>query len=110
MAALTVAILLLLSWRLVSFGDLNLLLTVFWFLWPDLVPFVPIGMLMRGRREWPSWGSLLYNTTHTFLVWLPVFLLWSLSIGRIEWPLLAWAGHISMDRTVGYYLREMKPP
>lgn len=50
-------------------------------------------------------GPMLYNLTHTFLVWLGVFLLWSLLAGGIEWPLLGWAGHIAVDRAFGYYLR-----
>ena len=92
-------------WRLLILGDLDLLQTLFWFLFPDLAAFIPIGLAMRGGGNWPSWGASLYNTFHTFLVWLPVFAGISLLLGTIAWPLLARAGHITMDRAAGYYLR-----
>jgi hypothetical protein len=96
---------LLIYWRLLLVGDLNLPLTIFWFLFPDLVAFIPIAAFLRRSREWPPWGPALYNVAHTFAVWLPVIALWSVLQGRIEWPLLAWAGHITLDRAVGYTLR-----
>lgn len=34
---------------------------LFWFLLPDLVAFLPIGLAMRGRGDWPTWGPSLYN-------------------------------------------------
>ena len=92
-------------WRLFVVKDLNLLATVFWIVFPDLASFIPIGLAMRGAKEWPHWGPGLYNFFHTLLVWIPVFAIWSMSSGAIQWPLLGWAGHITADRSVGYYLR-----
>ncbi len=92
-------------WRLFVVKDLNLLSTVFWIVLPDLASFIPIGLAMRGAKEWPHWGPGLYNFFHTLLVWIPVFAIWSMSSGAIQWPLLGWAGHITADRSVGYYLR-----
>jgi hypothetical protein len=40
-------------------------LVVFWFVLPDLVAFLPIGLALRRRREWPTWGAPLYNLMHT---------------------------------------------
>ncbi len=59
---------------------------------------------MAGR------GPSLYNVFHTFFVWAPVFGLWALFAGAIPWPLLGWAGHISADRALGYYLRARGSP
>lgn len=92
-------------WRLFVAKDLNLAAAIFWILWPDLASFIPIGLSARGSKEWPRWGSLVYNVFHTFLVWIPVFTVWSLAAGTVQWPLLGWAGHITADRSVGYYLR-----
>lgn len=113
MAAAAVAVLVaLFYWRWATVGDLNVALTVFWLVWPDLLPFVPIVAvaLARGSREWPPWGPALYNLTHTFLVWLGVFLIWSFLVGGIEWPLLGWAGHVAADRAFGFYLRARAGP
>src|SRR5437773_12574741 len=92
-------------WRLFVVKDLNLLGTVFWIIFPDLASFIPIGLSMRGAKEWPRWGPGLYNLFHTLLVWIPVFAIWSILSGAVQWPLLGWAGHITADRSVGYYLR-----
>ena len=92
-------------WRLFVVKDLNLLPTIFWIIFPDIVSFIPIGVAMRGAKEWPRWGPELYNFFHTFLVWIPVFGIWSILSGGVQWPLLGWAGHITADRSVGYYLR-----
>ena len=106
MAGATITILALLFYgRLAVAGDLDVLATIFWFLWPDLAAFIPIGLASLRRRRWPGWGSHLYNVFHTFLVWAAVFLVWSAWIGGIAWPLLGWAAHIAMDRTFGYHLR-----
>ena len=53
----------------------------------------------------PRWGSGLYNFFHRLLVWIPIFAVWSILSGAIQWPLLGWAGHITADRSVGCYLR-----
>ena len=95
-------------WRLFVVKDLNLLGTVFWIIFPDLASFIPIGLAMRGAKEWPSWGPVVYNLFHTLLVWIPVFAIWSILSGAVQWPLLGWAGHITADRSVGYYLRASK--
>ncbi len=92
-------------WRLVVVGDLDPWLTLFWIAWPDLAAFLHCPIESR-QGSWPRGCVLLHNTTHTFLVWLPVFLVWSLWIGGVERPLLGWAGHIGADRALGYYLRE----
>ena len=92
-------------WRLFVVKDLNLLVTVFWVVFPDLGSFIPIGLAVRGGKEWSRWGPGLYNFFHTFLVWIPVFAIWSIMSGALRWPLLGWAGHITGDRSVGYYLR-----
>ena len=92
-------------WRLFVVNDLNLLTTVFWIVFPDLGSFIPIGLAMREAKEWPRWGPSLYNFFHTFLVWIPVFAVWSILSGGVQWPLLGWAGHITADRPVRYYLR-----
>ena len=92
-------------WRLFIVKDLNLLSTVFWIIFPDLASFIPIGLAMRGAKEWPHWGSGLYSFLHTFLVWIPIFAIWSIFSGAVQWPILGWAGHITADRSVGYYLR-----
>ncbi len=91
--------------RAITVRDVDWAWTGFWFLWPDLVAFVPIGVAARGGAGWPSWGSALYDILHTFLLWLPAFLAAWLWLGTPWWPLLGWAVHITMDRTVGYYLR-----
>ncbi len=92
-------------WRLFVVKDLNLLETIFWIIFPDLASFIPIGLAARGAKEWPRWGPTLYNFFHTLLVWIPVVAIWSILSGAVQWPLLGWAGHITADRSVGYYLR-----
>jgi len=92
-------------WRLFVVKDLNLLATVFWIVFPDLASFIPIGLAARGAKEWPRRGPALYNFFHTLLVWIPILAIWSVLSGAIQWPLLGWAGHITADRSVGYYLR-----
>ena len=92
-------------WRALVTRDLNIPATIFWLAWPDVASFVPIGLATRGTRAWPSWGPTLYNIVHTFLVWILIFTAWSISTNNIQWPLLGWAGHITADRSVGYYLR-----
>jgi len=83
----------------------SIALTVFWFVWPDLGAFLPIGLAVRGGKPWPGWGPSLYNGLHTFLVWAGVFVVWSVAAGSVPWPLLGWAAHIAMDRASGFYLR-----
>ncbi len=106
MLLITVVLLVVLFyWRLFLVKDLSPLATVFWIIFPDLASFIPIGLAMRGAKEWPRWGPGLYNFLHTLLVWIPVFAVWTILSGAVQWPLLGWAGHITADRSVGYYLR-----
>jgi hypothetical protein len=106
MAGATVALLILLFvWRGFVVRDLDIPVTIFWILWPDLLAFIPIGIAMRGSSRWPAWGPFVYNIGHSFVPWLGVFLVWSALTGGIVWPLLGWAGHITADRAFGYYLR-----
>ncbi|HZY94261.1 MAG TPA: hypothetical protein VFE98_05280 [Candidatus Bathyarchaeia archaeon] len=100
-----VIVVVLFYWRLFVTRDLNVYLTLFWLVWPDLASFIPIGLAARGSKNWPRWGSTLYNSVHTFPVWILVFTAWSLITGSIQWPLLGWAAYITLDRSAGYYLR-----
>jgi hypothetical protein len=103
-AAATVAILAYLVYRWLYLGGLDWPSTVFWILFPDLVAFIPIGLSSR-RKEWPAWGSYLYDVSHTLLVWGLAFgALW-LVFGTPYLPILGWLGHITADRAVGYGLR-----
>jgi len=108
-AVATASILLLLFvwrlWILRSLSSVDLLLVLFWAAWPDVLAFVPIGLQARRSRTWPKWGPALYNAGHSLLVWAAVFGLWSVLERAVPWPLLAWAGHITADRAVGYHLR-----
>jgi hypothetical protein len=102
----------LLGWRWLVVRDLPLTaigLAVFWFLWPDVAAFVPIGLATRGGGRWPRWGPALYNSVHTFLTWGAVLVTWSVAVGAIQWPLLGWAAHLAMDRAAGFYLRAPSP-
>jgi hypothetical protein len=106
MLLVTIAIVLILFyWRLFVVKDLNVYLAIFWIVWPDLGSFIPIGLATRVAKDWPRWGASLYNLLHTLLLPIPVLAVWSVLAGSIQWPLLGWIGHITMDRAVGYYLR-----
>ena len=98
-AAATVTILAYLIYRWLRLGGLDWPWTIFWILFPDLVAFIPIGLSSK-RREWPAWGSYLYNSFHSALVWGLAFgALW-LVLGVPYWPILGWLGHIAADRAV----------
>ena len=102
-AAVTAAILAYLIYRWLYLGGLDWASTVFWVLFPDLVAFIPIGLSSK-RKEWPAWGSYLYNVFHTLLVWgLAFSALWF--FGITYWPIFGWLGHITADRAAGYGLR-----
>lgn len=88
-----------------SVGGIDILQTVFWLLWPDLLAFIPIGLANKGSRQWPVWGPWIYNTGHSLLTWGAVIVLWSSLTGALQWPLLGWAAHITADRALGFYLR-----
>jgi hypothetical protein len=103
-AAATAAVLAYLVYRWLYQGGLDWPSTVLWIAFPDLVAFVPIGLSAR-RREWPWWGSYLYDSAHSALPWGLAFgALW-LFLGAPYWPLLGWLGHIAADRAAGYGLR-----
>jgi len=103
-AAATAAILGYLVYKWLHLGGLDWPSTVIWILFPDLVAFIPIGLSSK-RREWPSWGSYLYDTFHSAVVWGLAFGAFWLLLGSPYWPILGWLGHISADRAVGYGLR-----
>lgn len=93
-----------LLWRSFYVGGVDWLQVIFWVVFPDLVSFLAIGLSSK-KREWPSWGSNVYNSFHTILLWGAAFAAsWAVS-GAVYWPILGWLGHISVDRAVGYALR-----
>jgi|SRR5450759_576941 hypothetical protein len=103
-AAVTAAILAYLVYRWLYLGGLDWASTVFWIVFPDLSAFIPIGLSSK-RKEWPAWGSYLYNISHTVLAWgLASVAVWFV-LGTPYWPILGWLGHITADRAVGYGLR-----
>lgn len=103
-AAATATILAYLVYRWLYLGGLDWAMTAFWLVFPDLVAFIPIGLSSR-RKEWPAWGSYLYNSSHTVLGWGLVFAVLWLVLGAPYWPVFGWLGHITLDRGVGYGLR-----
>lgn len=103
-AAASVTIFAYLAWRAIYVGGIDWLQFTFWLIFPDLLPFAGIGLSSK-KREWPAWGSGLYNLFHTFLLWGAVFAASWAALGTIYWPLFGWLGHITLDRTVGYALR-----
>jgi len=93
-----------LLWRSLYVGGVDWLQVIFWVAFPDLVSFLAIGLSSK-RREWPSWGSSVYNSFHTILVWGAAFAASWVASGAIYWPLFGWLGHITVDRASGYALR-----
>jgi len=93
-----------LLWRSLFVGGVDWLQVVFWVAFPDLVSFLAIGLSSK-RREWPSWGSSVYNSFHTILVWGAAFAVSWIAFGAVYWPLFGWLGHITVDRASGYALR-----
>src|SRR5260370_40939420 len=70
MLLITIALLVVLFyWRLFVVKDLNLLVTVFWVVFPDLRPFIPLALAVRGGKESPRLGPGPSNFFPTFLVW-----------------------------------------
>ena len=109
-ALITVSILIFLAWRYIySSGSVSILEIAFWAIFPDLVAFAAIGAASK-KGVWPTWGSYVYNVSHTILVWAAVFAVTWVVLGSPHWELLGWLGHISADRAVGYGLRETKKP
>jgi hypothetical protein len=93
-----------LLWRSFYAGGIDWLQVAFWAIFPDLAAFLPIGLSSKSR-EWPSWGSGVYNSFHTYLTWGTVFVVSWAAFGAVYWPLFGWLGHITVDRAVGYGLR-----
>jgi len=96
------------GWRMVVLRDFpveDVLFFVLWFLLPDIVAFVPIGLSRSPSGSWPTWGAPIYNLMHSLLIWAALLFMLLLVTGGIQWPLLGWAAHITMDRTTGYHLR-----
>ena len=92
-----------LLYRWLYSGGLDWPSTVFWIIFPDLVAFIPIGL--SKKREWPRWGSYLYNAVHTVLTWGVVFAVLWLVFGTPYWPILGWLVHVATDRAMGFGLR-----
>jgi len=93
----------------ITWVDLTAL--IFFAILPDLAPFVPIGLYSSKGLEkgaWPSWGSALYNTFHTILLWALVFAISWVVLKSLYLPLFGWLLHITLDRSAGSTLRASK--
>ena len=101
---ITLAVLGYLIWRAQNLGGVDILQTVGWILFPDVVAFVPIGV-SGSRQGWPSWGAYLYNSVHNLLLWGAVYAASWILLQTPYWPLLGWLGHITADRALGFGLR-----
>ena len=86
-----------------AIGKLDITLLILFGVLPDLV-FLPMLPFLKNKN-WPSWGSKLYNLFHSLATFFIIFTLSWITLGSIFWPLLGWALHITIDRTVGYTLR-----
>jgi hypothetical protein len=95
-----------LIWRALIVKDLNIFQTIFFAIMPDLV-FIPIIIKMK-RRNWPSWGSSLYNIFHNWGLFVVLLILFWFVLGEFPWPILGLALHITLDRIFGYNLRSKK--
>ncbi len=104
---LTLSVLGYLIWRAQNLGGVDIIQTVGWILFPDVVAFVPIG-LSSSRQAWPPWGVHLYNLFHNLLLWGLVFALAWIFLQTPYWPLFGWLGHITADRALGYGLRDTR--
>jgi len=103
-AAVTLAVVAYIAYRATHSGGLALVPTAVWFVLPDIVAFVPIGLSSK-RREWPAWGAYLYDAAHTLLVWGLAFAISWVALGGPYWPILGWLAHITADRASGFGLR-----
>ena len=104
--AICIAIVGYLVWRGLFAGGVDVLQTILWVLFPDLVAFIPIGVSSK-RREWPTWGAYLYDSVHNVIAWGLVFIVAWIVFRVPSWPLFGWLGRITVDRTVGYGLRKL---
>ena len=75
---------------------------------PDLLSFGPHFLLSLFAESWgfggrtalaniPGYIFLLYNITHSFVVFLVVFLLMYVFARKVYWPLAGWGLHIAID-------------
>ena len=71
-AVVSASVLAFLAWRALDAGGMDWLQVAFWALFPDLVAFTGIGLSSR-RREWPPWGSNLYNLFTPYCCGRPAF-------------------------------------
>ena len=85
---------------------------------PDLFSFGPFFLTRLLRGLWPLvrpeldiipfYVSILYNYTHSLIIFLAIFVgvaLWR--VGRVWWPLGAWGLHILID--IGTHTDEFFP-
>ncbi len=109
-AVLCIGLLMALHWRALN-GGLDLGLTLLFLLLPD-APFLAIlPALKRNGKDagqWPEWAAAAYNVTHSYVTWmLMVGLAWHVT-SIPWWPLLGAFLHVSIDRAIGFSLREAK--
>lgn len=76
---------------------------------PDLFSFGPFfvtrlisGLWSSGGRpalaSIPPYVSIIYNYTHSVVIWLIIFVLLVIWLkGRVWWPMFAWLVHILID-------------
>jgi hypothetical protein len=103
-AVVSLAIIAYLIWRAFFAGGLDVIQTIFWVLFPDLIAFIPMAFSPR-RRKWPTWGVYLYDAVHNVIAWGIAFSAIWLIARSPDWALFGWLGHITIDRSLGYGLR-----
>ena len=107
---ISVVVLAYLIWNFKSgIGWSELTILIFFAILPDLFAFIPIGLYSSKESRggsWPPWGARLYNIFHTILFWALIFAIaWAFL--RVPYlPLLGWLIHITVDRSLGYSLRD----
>jgi hypothetical protein len=79
-----------------------------WLAAPDVLGLVPASLLGPApeRGALPPRGAWLYNAWHTFTLPLACGGTLALLTQSVPWPLLGWLLHSSLDRTLGYGLRD----
>lgn len=105
-ALLSLGILAALYFRATVFKDLDLALTFLFLVLPD-APFLAILPAIK-EGHWPKWGAAAYNFTHSYLTWAALMLAAFIYTGALYWPVWAWALHISIDRAIGFNLRNSR--
>jgi hypothetical protein len=103
-------------WTFVLFHNKAFLgLAIFFGLFPDMLPFVPLLWHWHKTKKWhvfkyltqgeydkaiehyPRYVVTAYNFTHSLVVWLFVFVVCYLLFGKLAYTLLAWLVHIIVD-------------